>query len=85
MVSSMSSGFAVAQVVMYRYRDFFRTTSWESDAAHVITCTCGASLGARRDLVCATAMPRTIKTLPSVLPRGDEAGASQTLQVRRGA
>ena len=51
MVSSMSSGLAAAQVVMYRYRDFFRMTSWESDAAHVMTCACGdGSRGQLRDL-----------------------------------
>jgi len=50
MVSSMSSGLAAAQVVMYRYRDFFRMTSWESDAAHVMTCACGGSGGRLRSL-----------------------------------
>ena len=53
MVSSMSSGLAAAQVVMYRYRDFFRTTSWESDAAHVMTCVHAEVKVGLRDISCA--------------------------------
>lgn len=37
MVSSMSSGLAADQAVMYWYSDFLRTTSWASDAAQLIT------------------------------------------------
>lgn len=37
MVSNMRSGVAAAQVVMYWYRDFLRTTSWESEAAQLMT------------------------------------------------
>ena len=41
MVRSISSGFAAAHVVIYWYSDFLRTTSCESDAAQLITCSGG--------------------------------------------